>query len=304
MLFPLFSFHWLYLNLSFILIHLIWQHNFEELCPFFCILKRKRYLYWNLKNKDIFKMYPNGFKTNLITVKQECIPVGCVPPTAVAVPGGSIPAPLGADTSLGSRHLPGEQTTPGADPPEWTPPRADTPREQTPPLLTESQTPVKTSPCPNFVAGGNKLFFRKPQIVKLDLFMAYPDNQKVNRWHSQLRQHWRSISSWAGAPRPVTTSLGSTGWGWAPRGPPPPPSGGIRGTDPRTKTSARSCYLGYHHTQTDDHAHLWWLPAPPFLYPFQADFPRGSILRHPYQWRTRRVCGNLPSLPRDPCLLV
>ena len=26
---------------------------------------------------------------------------------------------------------------------------------QTPPSLTESQTPVKTLPCPNFVAGGN-----------------------------------------------------------------------------------------------------------------------------------------------------
>ena len=25
------------------------------------------------------------------------------------------------------------------------------------PLLTESQTPVKTLPCPNFVAGGNKV---------------------------------------------------------------------------------------------------------------------------------------------------
>ena len=27
----------------------------------------------------------------------------------------------------------------------------------TPPLLTESQTPVKTLPCPNFVAGGNNI---------------------------------------------------------------------------------------------------------------------------------------------------
>ena len=33
------------------------------------------------------------------TKKQECIPVGCVPPTAVAVPGGSPPGtPLGAGT--------------------------------------------------------------------------------------------------------------------------------------------------------------------------------------------------------------
>ena len=28
--------------------------------------------------------------------------------------------------------------------------------EADPPLLTESQTPVKTLPCPNFVAGGNE----------------------------------------------------------------------------------------------------------------------------------------------------
>ena len=47
---------------------------------------------------------------NRIT-KQECIPVGCVPPAAVAVPGGSPPGtPPGAGTPR-SRH------PPGADPP-------------------------------------------------------------------------------------------------------------------------------------------------------------------------------------------
>ena len=30
--------------------------------------------------------------------------------------------------------------------------------EADPPLLTESQTPVKILPCPNFVAGGNNWF--------------------------------------------------------------------------------------------------------------------------------------------------
>ena len=62
--------------------------------------------------------------------KQECIPVGCVPPAAVAVRGGLHQAP------------PGPGTPPGSRPPS---------------LWTESQTPVKISPCPNFVAGGNKL---------------------------------------------------------------------------------------------------------------------------------------------------
>ena len=44
----------------------------------------------------------------------------------------------------------------------WAPPQDATPQEQTPPgpgpspVWTESQTPVKTLPCPNFVAGGNK----------------------------------------------------------------------------------------------------------------------------------------------------
>ena len=55
---------------------------------------------------------------------QECIPVGCVPPAAVAVPGGLHQA------TPQSRH------PMGAD----TPPEADTPREQTPPLWTEFLT--------------------------------------------------------------------------------------------------------------------------------------------------------------------
>ena len=43
--------------------------------------------------------------------KQECIPVGCVPPAAVAVRGGCPPGtPLGAGT-------PQDQTPPGPDTP-------------------------------------------------------------------------------------------------------------------------------------------------------------------------------------------
>ena len=53
-----------------------------------------------------------------------------------------------------------QEQTPPTTPPDQTPPGADTlppPRQHTPPcyLLTESQTPVKILPCPNFVAGGN-----------------------------------------------------------------------------------------------------------------------------------------------------
>ena len=54
--------------------------------------------------------------------------------------GGSPPAPPG------TRH-PAKEQTPGPGTP---------PGPGNPPLWTESQTPVKTLPCLNFVAGGNK----------------------------------------------------------------------------------------------------------------------------------------------------
>ena len=72
--------------------------------------------------------------------KQECIPVGCVPPGSSSRPGG-------VSTRPGS---PG-----GSSPREEAPPRGSTPQEEASPLLTESQSPVKILPCPNFVAGGN-----------------------------------------------------------------------------------------------------------------------------------------------------
>ena len=50
-----------------------------------------------------------------------------------------------------------EQTPPGADPP---------PCRGTLPLLTESQTPVKTLPCPNFVAGGKYLHYLSSWIFQ------------------------------------------------------------------------------------------------------------------------------------------
>ena len=55
-------------------------------------------------------------------MKQECIPVGCVPPAAVAIQGGLHQAPPG------TRHPPGPGT-PGTRPPLG----PDIPRDQAPP---------------------------------------------------------------------------------------------------------------------------------------------------------------------------
>ena len=88
--------------------------------------------------------------------KQQCIPVGCVPPAVVAVPGESPPgtpqtryppeqAPSGPGTPLGA-----------STPPDKAPPGSKHPPDLAPPLWTESQTPLNIQPCPNFVAGGNK----------------------------------------------------------------------------------------------------------------------------------------------------
>ena len=67
-------------------------------------------------------------------MQQECIPVGCVLPATVAVPGGRVHPrsrhPREQTPPPGSRHPPGRST----------------------PLLTESQTPVKILPCPNLWA--------------------------------------------------------------------------------------------------------------------------------------------------------
>ena len=79
-------------------------------------------------------------------VKQECIPVGCVLPAAVAV-GGLHQAP----PSLGTRHPLG----PGTPPPEtrhtspWdqAPPGTRHPPDQAPPPV-DRHMPVNISPCP------------------------------------------------------------------------------------------------------------------------------------------------------------
>ena len=65
----------------------------------------------------------------------ECIPVGCVPPAAVAVPGGLHQAPPGSRPLWDQTPPPGTRHPPGAETPPW---------EQTHhPLLTEWQMPVK-----------------------------------------------------------------------------------------------------------------------------------------------------------------
>ena len=46
---------------------------------------------------------------------------------------------------------------------------------QTPPPLTESQTPVKTLPWPNFVAAGHKAFGLIPNTTYLPQFFAGAD---------------------------------------------------------------------------------------------------------------------------------
>ena len=86
--------------------------------------------------------------------KEECIPVGCVPPAAVTISVGSPhpweqTTPSGAGTPLGSRHPPWEQAPPlgadtphGADPPgTGTPPGAGTPPRRRH-LLGNRHTPV------------------------------------------------------------------------------------------------------------------------------------------------------------------
>ena len=68
---------------------------------------------------------------NVYKIKQECIPVGCVPPAAVAASVGSQPDPL-----------PPEQAPPGASPP----PDQAPPAPGSPPV--DRHTPLNILPCP------------------------------------------------------------------------------------------------------------------------------------------------------------
>ena len=80
-----------------------------------------------------------------IIYKQKCIPIGCVPPAAVAAPGGLHQAhPPRIDTPTEIRH-PQEQTPPSKHPPSRCPPGTATLPEQTPPLGS-SQPPGADTP--------------------------------------------------------------------------------------------------------------------------------------------------------------
>ena len=95
--------------------------------------------------------------------KQECIPVGCVPPTAVAICWGVLPQFM-----LGSppRFGPGDPRSCGPGNP---PPRPDSPTSPRvwawrparhagiPPHPVDRRTCVETYPSQTSFAGGNKL---------------------------------------------------------------------------------------------------------------------------------------------------
>ena len=77
-----------------------------------------------------------------VAIRQECIPVGCVPPTAVAVRG-----------AISTRHSPPSRSrTPppwSMHPPDQAPPGPGTPRDQT--LREQAHPPVNriTDTCKN-----------------------------------------------------------------------------------------------------------------------------------------------------------
>ena len=105
-------------------------------------------------------------------VKQDCIPVGCIPPTrrpylpvcSVWGGGGACLVQGGACLVRGGGEVPAWSGGGGAWSwgvsawSGWYPSM----HWGRPPLWTESQTPVKILPCPNFVAGGNDSWLQTP----------------------------------------------------------------------------------------------------------------------------------------------
>ena len=87
-------------------------------------------------------------------------PPGADPPQDQAPPG---PGPPWDQAPPGTRNPPWEQTPLGPGTPSL---------DQAPPLLTESQMPVKTLPCPNFVAGG-KYKYKNNNISMMNSFLAH-----------------------------------------------------------------------------------------------------------------------------------
>ena len=124
--------------------------------------------YWNaslLAKLDSFV----GMYWNKNKFKQECISVGCVPPTAVAIRGGLLHAPPEPDPPW--EQAPQEQAPPARDTPQSGHPQTRHPPEQVPPDQTPPgagthpreqnswHTLLKILPCP-------KLCFRA--VTKCD----------------------------------------------------------------------------------------------------------------------------------------
>ena len=112
-----------------------WEGVVEYLASCPGVMKKKRnedtpVQVWDPSpNKGLFTPSKSGNESEKIEV-QECIPVGCVPPTAVAVRGVSTRHPPGPATPLGPA------TTQTRHPPTRHPPRPAPPGTR-PPLCTE-----------------------------------------------------------------------------------------------------------------------------------------------------------------------
>ena len=96
--------------------------------------------------RHITNMHQNEYKN-----KQECIPVGCVPPTAVAVSPATHHAPPITHTSRHAHPLP-----------------CMPPAMHTPPTRVDRQTPVKTLPSQTSLAGGKGSFTLSDGNNKVD----------------------------------------------------------------------------------------------------------------------------------------
>ena len=116
--------------------------------------------------------------------KQECIPVGCVPPGAVAVLRGSPP---------GTPHTPTPHPPGAGTPGTRHPPGPGTPQDQTPPPVNRMTDRCKniTLPQTSF-AGGNK-FFCVIAIAVMNGFNTHNGNgNNKNGYHDDQLEcsHW------------------------------------------------------------------------------------------------------------------
>ena len=97
-----------------------------------------------------------------LVVTQACLPSPCMSPFTTHAPLATHPPlqphmppgnhacpPATTHAPLATTHAPRQPCTPGNHIPQQ--------QLRMPPLWTESHTPVKTQPCPNFVAGGKYL---------------------------------------------------------------------------------------------------------------------------------------------------